>query len=118
MPAPVLVVHDEVDICELAVSSLVEAGFEAIGFHDPMVALDAIEAESRVRVLVTRVDFGTGRLNGIALARMLKLKRPAVKVVFVARAEYSTDASGLGDFLPMPLDARLLVDTVGQLMAP
>jgi hypothetical protein len=49
-----------------------------------MAALDAIEVGSRLRVLVTRVDFGPGKPNGIALARMVRVKRPGTKVVFVA----------------------------------
>lgn len=45
MPAPVLVVHNEFDTPELALVSLRAAGREAIGFENPMTALDAIEAE-------------------------------------------------------------------------
>jgi hypothetical protein len=90
MPAAVLVVHDEQNTRELAVGALRAAFLEAAGFADPMAALDAIEANSSVRVLVTRVMFGRpGKLNGIALARMVQLKRPGIKVVFVALAEYS-----------------------------
>lgn len=36
MPAPVIVVHDEPDTCELAVSALCAAGIQAAGFADPM----------------------------------------------------------------------------------
>jgi hypothetical protein len=68
MPAPVLVVHDEQNTRELAVSALREAFLEAVGFDDPMKALDAIEASSRVRVLATCVMFAPGKLNGVALA--------------------------------------------------
>jgi DNA-binding NtrC family response regulator len=76
MPAPVLVVHDEQNTRELAVSALREAFLEAVGFDDPMKALDAIEASSRVRVLATCVMFAPGKLNGVALARMVRMKRP------------------------------------------
>src|SRR6187551_3599868 len=74
MPAAVLVVHDDQNIRDLAVSALRAVFLDAIGFDDPMVALDAIEASSRVRVLVTRVAFGPGKPNGVALARMVRLK--------------------------------------------
>jgi DNA-binding NtrC family response regulator len=116
MPAAVIVVHDEPNTRELAVSALREAFLEAIGFADPMRALDAIEDSSRVRVLVTRVDFGPNKPNGIALARMVRVKRPGTKVVFVARAEYAPHAEGLGVFLPMPLKPDILVATVGRLL--
>jgi len=80
--------------------------------------LDAIEASSCVRVLVTRVDFGPGRPNGIALARMIRVKRPGTKVVFVARGEYAAHAEGLGVFLPMPVNPDILVATVSRLLVP
>jgi DNA-binding NtrC family response regulator len=73
MPAPVIVAHDDKATRELAVAALIAAGLTAVGFHDLMAALDAVEDESRVRVLVARIDFGAGKLNGVALARMRKL---------------------------------------------
>ena len=117
MPAQVLVVHNAQNLRDLAVVVLREAFIEVIGFADPIVALDAMEAGSRVRVLVTRVDFGPGKPNGIALARMVRVKQPGTKVVFVAREEYAHHAEGLGAFLPMPLDPALLVATVTRLLA-
>jgi DNA-binding NtrC family response regulator len=83
MPAAVLVVHDEQSTRELAVSALRAAFLEAVGFADPM-ALDAKRPILTYRVLVTRVMFGPDKLNGIALARMVRFKRPGTKVVFVA----------------------------------
>ena len=116
MPAPVLVVHDEQNTRELAVAALRDAFLEVVGFDDPLMALDAIEASSRVRVLVTRVAFGAGKLNGVALSRMVRMKRPGTKVVFVARAENAPHAEGLGVVLPGPLNPDLLVATVSRLL--
>ena len=79
--------------------------------------MDAIEASSRVRVLVTRAAFGPGKLNGIALARIIRLKRPNTKVVFVAREENAPYTEGLGVFLPMPLNPDVLVATVSRLLS-
>ena len=116
MPAAVLVVHDEQNTRELAVSALRAAFLEAVGFEDPIAAPDAIEASSRVRVLVTGVMFGSGKLHGIALARMVRVKRPRTKVVFVAREEYAPHAEGLGVFLPRPLNPDIFVATVSRLL--
>lgn len=98
------------------VATLNAAGVTAVGFHDPMAALDAIEDDSRVRVLVTRVDFGAGKLNGVALTRMVKSKRPDVQILFLALPENREHTEGVGDFLPMPVDPFLLVDTIGRLL--
>jgi DNA-binding NtrC family response regulator len=95
MPAAVLVVHNEPNTRELAVTALRAAFLDVIGFDDPMAALNAIEDDTRIRVLVTRVAFGAGKLNGVALARMVRVKRPGTKVVFVARAEKSSHTEGL-----------------------
>jgi len=116
MPAPVLVVHNQFDTRELALASLRAAGREAIGFENPMTALDAIEADSRVRVLVTGVDFGQGTLNGVALARMVKVKRPGLQAVFVASLEDHPHTERVGEFLSLPLDAQDLVEVVRQLL--
>ena len=117
MPAPIIVVHDEPQTRELAVSALRAAGLQAIGIDDPMTALAAIEAaDTRVRVLVTRVDFGRGKLNGAALARMLRYKRQGIRTVFVARPENQVHAEGEGEFLQMPLNPYVLIDTVARLL--
>jgi len=116
MPAAVLVVHDERDIRDLAVVALRAAFLDAVGFEDSIKALDAIEASSRVRVLVTRVSFGPGKLNGVALARMVRVKLPGTKVVFIAREENAPYTEGLGVLLPRPLNPDILVATVGRIL--
>lgn len=116
--APVIVVHDDTNTRDLAVSALREAGLQAVGFDDPMKALLAIETDTRVRVLISPVAFAPGKLNGAALARMLKfkLKRRNVKTVFVAPEEHREYVDGEGEFLPAPLDPPVLVDTVARLL--
>jgi DNA-binding NtrC family response regulator len=74
MPAAVLVVHDEPNTRELAVTALRAVFLDVIGFDDPMAALNAIEDDTRVRVLVTRVAFGLGKLNGVALASATRIR--------------------------------------------
>lgn len=118
MPAPVLVVHQEAEACGQMLAALRAAGCEAVGFYSPMTALNAIESDTRVRVLVTRVDFGPGMLNGVALARMLLMKRPDIKVVYVGRAENERHITVAGPFLPHPIDLNALAETVcGLLLA-
>jgi DNA-binding NtrC family response regulator len=114
MPDPVLVVHDDASTRDLAVTALNAAGLRAAGFSDPMAALTMLEVGSAARVLVTRVDFGIGKLNGAALARMLRLKRPDLKVVFLALSINQEYTDGLGEFMSMPVDPHVLVDAVAR----
>jgi hypothetical protein len=120
MPAPIIVVHNETDIREQALTALCTAGLEAKGFARPMAALDAIETDSRVRLLVTRVDFGPGQLNGVALANMVRINlRRGIKVVFIARDQHKSHTEGVGEFVPSsPLDPLALVDVVARLIGP
>ncbi len=117
MPAPVIVVHPEPDTRDLALVTLRAAGHEVVGFDDPMVTLDTVEYDSRLRVLVTGIDFGDRKLNGVALARMLRYKRPGVRAVFVASGESSGHAEGVGPVLATPLDPQALVNVVGDLLS-
>ena len=80
----------------MAVATLSAAGIDTVGFEDPIAAWEAIEITSLVRVLVTRVDFGSGKLNGVALARMVRMKRPGAKVVFVALPSNAHHTEGAG----------------------
>jgi DNA-binding NtrC family response regulator len=116
MPAPVLVVHQAPEICSQMLGALRAAGCEVAGFHSPMTALNAIDSGSHARVLVTQVDFGAGTLSGDALARMLRLKRPHIKVVYVDLAQNQRYVTVEGPFLPYPVDLNVLADTVRQLL--
>jgi hypothetical protein len=120
MPAPVLVVHPEKFACDAMLTTLRSAGHLAAGLIDPLVALAAIEKDSGVRVLVAGVSFGKGKLNGIALARMLRHNaRRDIKVAFVGpppSSRYVDREDGV--FLPYPVDPLTLIDTVSSLLTP
>jgi DNA-binding NtrC family response regulator len=119
LPAPIIVVHQQTKVLDMILSALRSAGYEAAGFNDPVTALDAIETDSRVKVLVTRIDLGTGKLNGIALARMLHHNaRRDIKVIFVGRdANRQFVDSDAGEFLPHPIDPSVLLDAVRRKLA-
>jgi len=111
-----IVVHDDHATRELATNVLRDTGYQVTAFDSPMQVLDAMDAATRIWVVVTRVDFGSRKLNGAALARMVRLRQPATKVVFVARDENRRYTTELGEFLPMPLDPEALADVVGRLL--
>ena len=77
MPAPVVVVHDEVETREAILNTLRAAGFYATAFAVPLDATDAIASDSQAQ----QVPFGPSRVNGLALNRMRcgSGKRPLVR---------------------------------------
>jgi DNA-binding NtrC family response regulator len=116
MPARVVVVHDEPEFADQLVGALRLAGHDVAAFIDPMVALDVLEAASVIKVLITRVEFPPGKPNGVALARMTRIKRPDVRVVFTADPEFAAQADGLGVFVPAPINIVDVVGIVGRLL--
>lgn len=117
MPAPVVVVHQQLETQHMLMSTVRAAGYEVAGFGDPLKALDAIETGSRARVLVTRLDFGPGKLNGIALARMIRHKGLGVQVVFVGRADKARYLDTTEEFVPHPVDPKAVADAVRRALA-
>ena len=115
--------HDDKPTREAALAALWAAGHQAVAFSDPMAVLNAVEKDSRVRVLVSRIDFGPGKLNGAALVRMLRHQQlmrggqSHLRVIFVALPVNEEYAREEGDYLPMPLDPQALVDAVSAALA-
>jgi len=123
MPATIVIVYDNRKVRSAAVLAIRAAGHDVAAFADPMTALSAVEKDSRVRVLVSRIDFGPGQLNGVALAQMLRVKQitqdgtSRLRPVFLDRPDNGHHATGIGAFVPMPLDAQTLVAAIGIALA-
>jgi DNA-binding NtrC family response regulator len=116
MPTSIVVVHDEPEFVEQLTAALSLAGYDVFSFVDPMAALEAFDASRWLEVLVTRVHFGLGKINGVALARMARAKRPGIRVLFTALPEFAKYVEGLGEFMPMPVSVRDAVDAVASML--
>ena len=116
MPARIVVVHDNSDFVQSVVASLQAAGYDTVAFSDSMSGIDALEHPKRIELLITRVRFPEGTPNGAALARMARLKRPGIKVLFTSFPEVRQHTDGLGEFLARPLSTDELLETVRRLL--
>jgi DNA-binding NtrC family response regulator len=116
MPARVVLVHDEPEFLEPLDAALRQAGHDVATFADPMEALDALDAAQSIEVLVTRVQFPVGKPNGLAVARMARVKRPEIRVIFTAQPEFARYAEGVGVFMPRPVSVADVVATVERLL--
>ena len=116
MPSRVVVACEEAEFANITADALRTTERSVIAFHDSMAALDALEAASKVELLVTCMEFGPGKVNGIALARMARLKKPGVRVLFVGKPEYEKHAKGLGDFLIWPVAIEEVVQRSQRLL--
>ena len=117
MPARIVIVHDDPEFVESTVAALLADGHELKAFPSTMAAINALEAAARrIELLITGVQFPPGQPNGVALARMTRVKRPGVRVLFVARPEYGEHTEGLGELLPEPAPSAAIVQAVNRLL--
>ena len=116
MTARVVVVHGTPEYLDQAVAALGRAGFESAAFSDPILALEALEDAQGLEVLVTRIEFAKGKLNGVALARMARIKRSRIKVLFTALPEFERHTEGLGMFMVAPVPISDIVTAVSRLL--
>jgi PAS domain S-box-containing protein len=77
----VLVVDDELDILEVAVTYLTEMGFTALQAKDGASALKMIEEHGELDLMVTDIVM-PGGMNGAELVRKARVLRPALKFIY------------------------------------
>jgi DNA-binding NtrC family response regulator len=116
MPARIMIVHDEPDFAD-EVASILRPGEDNVArFADPAAALDALESAERIELLVSCVDFGPGKLNGEALVRMARARRPEINVLLIGPLELAEYAGALGHFLREPVSPWELMTTIERLL--
>jgi chemosensory pili system protein ChpA (sensor histidine kinase/response regulator) len=119
----VLLVDDSVSIRKFVGQMLDRAGFRVITANDGMEALDRLNTEPDVDVVVT--DLEMPRLNGFELIRDIR-RRPGLKdvpvVVLTTRAgeKHVTLARQLGveHYVTKPVDAQSFVQLIDGLAVP
>jgi DNA-binding NtrC family response regulator len=116
MPAQVVAVHDDAEFLQRLLAALRDAGLSVAGFTNSTAALDILDDPQRAEALVTRIDFAPGKPDGIALARMLRLRRPGTRILFIAKPEFKALAQGLGELIEEPAGEREILDHLKRLL--
>ena len=86
--ADVLIVHDNQHLRDDYTAALADAGFSVLSTGLPLQALDVMDV-NRPAALVTRVDFGQGRVSGDALARMARYRHPDLPVILISQPKWT-----------------------------
>jgi DNA-binding NtrC family response regulator len=119
MPARIAVVHDEAEFTDRISAALRRAGYDVACFHEPLDALRTLERPHSADILITAcVRHSRTQPHGVALALMAKVKRPDIKVVFMAHPEFVEYAGEVGTTLPIPISLASLVAAVHRLLEP
>jgi len=114
----VLLVEDDAFFRESSAKGLRQAGFTVHTAADHRGALDILDDERPIDVMCTDVVMPDG-LGGVALARLARLRRPNLKIIYVTGYEIP----GLADHakapvLQKPVMASQLVAEIGRLIGP
>ena len=91
----ILLVEDEWLIREVFAEELIEAGFEVCKADNGDQAAALIDIQSdRLSLLVTDIHM-PGRLDGIAVARLLRERRPDIPVIYMTGRPDALNGVGL-----------------------
>lgn len=115
VPVTVLVVEDEVLVLMALRADLQQAGFTVLEASSADEALVLLEGNEAIRAVFTDVQM-PGTMDGLALARQVHARWPAVKVLVTSgNAFYSTDDMAHGDqFMRKPYSVE---DVIAALRA-
>jgi two-component system, response regulator PdtaR len=118
-PPIILVVEDEALVRMLAWDILTEdAGYRVLEAANADEALILLESRHDVRLVFTDVNM-PGALNGFALARIVDMRFPGIKVIVTS----GLARPGIGDlpkgkrFLPKPYAPSALITMVQEMLA-
>lgn len=106
----ILLVEDDDALSYALTRILAVEGYTVVRVHDYQDALLILEDGGSVDLLVT--DLRLPGVNGFALARMGRMRRHNLKVVYVTGCDEFPESEALGPVLRKPVDPDALLRTV------
>jgi CheY-like chemotaxis protein len=115
--AHILFVDDDPVFRETTSKVLRDAGFEVNSAEDFRLALELLEKPQPVDLLVTDIVMPQ-RVNGLALARMARMRRPGLKILYLTGYDLpGAEREALGTVLHKPIDNDALIAAVERAIA-
>jgi CheY-like chemotaxis protein len=113
----ILVVDDD-QICGDATARVLRAaGFEVSLAPDHRLALQDLESTRPIDLLITDIVM-PDRVNGIALSRMARMRRPELKVIYLTAYDIpGVEDDAIGPVLRKPVDEDRLVAEARRVLA-
>ena len=109
-------VEDEILVRLMAAEDLRDQGFRVIEAADADEALAVIETAGHIDLVVTDVKM-PGTLDGLGLARALRLSHPALRIVVVSGEKLDPESAAVADVVfAKPYDAPRLVRAIRDLI--
>ena len=113
----ILLVDDDAAFGAAAASALRAEGLEVVAAPDYRLALDELESTRPIDLLITDIVMPE-RVNGVALSRMARMRRPELKVIYLTAYDIpGVEEEALGPVLCKPIDDNRLVMEVRRTLA-
>jgi PAS domain S-box-containing protein len=112
--ATILVVDDDADVREVAVSSLESCGYRLLAAENGLAALDVLAGPERVDLLL--VDMAMPGMNGVEVIRRARERHPGLRALLVTGyADITAFSPAEGDLiLQKPYRLERLADSVAE----
>src|SRR5579864_3654163 len=109
-PPSILLVDDEEGFRYAATKALQNAGYTVTAASDFRQALDLLDSDAPIDLLLTDIVMPE-RIHGFALARMARMRRTGLKVLYLTAFDVPTGEAA-GKVLRKPLSNEQLIDEV------
>jgi CheY-like chemotaxis protein len=111
----ILIVDDDEAFCYAAANALRAIGYKVSLALDHRLALQMLESPEPLDLMITDIVM-PGHVNGFALARMARLRRLDLKVLYTTAYDIS-DVEAIGKILRKPIPLELLALEAGIALA-
>ena len=112
----ILVVDDDPAFGDATARVLRAAGFEVFLAPDHRLALEDLESTRPIDLLITDIVM-PDRVNGVALSRMARMRRPELKVIYLTAYDIpGVEDEAAGPVLRKPIDDERLLAEVRRVL--
>lgn len=109
----ILIFEDDPGYAEALGALLREAGYEPVVATHFTTALQALASARPPDLLITDIVMPPGQVNGLALARMARMKRPGIQVMYVTAYDIpQANQEAFGPVLRKPVPDEIILSQV------
>jgi CheY-like chemotaxis protein len=113
----ILLVDDDEVFREATAAVLRSAGYQVQPAPDFRLALEILESDEAIDLFLVDIVM-PDRVNGLALARMARLRRPDIKIMYVSGYDLpGVDAEALGPIIRKQVDDESFLARVSAFLA-
>jgi CheY-like chemotaxis protein len=116
MAPRILVVEDDEAFRYVLATYLANAGYQVEEAADYRRALEVLEGDEPLDLLVSDVCLST--VNGFTIGRMARQRRPGLPIIFMTAFDELPISEAFGTVIHKPAEPEVIVGTVGRMLDP